>query len=50
MAPLAGDIQRVLDLAADFSPHPSPPMRERAALLADLAAGIGGLLPIRPSF
>lgn len=37
MASLAGYIQRVLDLAADFSPHVSPPMRERAAALADLA-------------
>jgi hypothetical protein len=37
MASLARDIQRVLDLAVDFSPRPSPPMRERAVVLADLA-------------
>jgi hypothetical protein len=40
MASLATDIQRVLDLAAEFSPRPSPAMRERAALLADLAGGL----------
>jgi hypothetical protein len=40
MASLAGDIQRVLDLAADFTPRPSPPMRERASVLADLAGGL----------
>jgi hypothetical protein len=40
MAALARDIQRVLDLAADFSPRASPPMRERAAVLADLAGGL----------
>jgi MrcB-like, N-terminal domain/Domain of unknown function (DUF3883) len=37
---LASDIQRVLDLAADFTPRVSPPMRERASLLADLAGGL----------
>jgi MrcB-like, N-terminal domain/Domain of unknown function (DUF3883) len=40
MASLARDIQRVLDLASEFSPRPSPAMRERAAALADLAEGI----------
>jgi hypothetical protein len=40
MASLAGDIQRALDLAADFTPRPSPPMRERASVLADLAGGL----------
>ena len=40
MASLAGDIQRVLDLAADFTPRVSPPMRERASVLADLADGL----------
>jgi hypothetical protein len=38
MASLAGDIQRVLDLATAYSPDPtSPSMLERAAVLADLA-------------
>jgi MrcB-like, N-terminal domain/Protein NO VEIN, C-terminal len=40
MAFLADDIQRVLDLAADFSPHMSSAMRERADVLADLAGGL----------
>jgi hypothetical protein len=40
MPSLSGDIQRVLDLAADFSPRPSLPMRERAALLTNLARGL----------
>jgi hypothetical protein len=40
MASLAGDIQRVLGLQADFTPRPSPPMRERASVLADLADGL----------
>lgn len=40
MASLAGDIQRVLDLAAEFTPRSSPPMRERASVLADLAGGL----------
>jgi hypothetical protein len=40
MASLSEDIQRVLDLAADFTPSVSPRMRERAAVLADLAVGI----------
>jgi MrcB-like, N-terminal domain/Domain of unknown function (DUF3883) len=40
MTSLAGDIQRVLDLATDFSPRPSPRMRERAAILAGLADGL----------
>jgi hypothetical protein len=40
MASLAGDIQRVLDLAADFTPRPSPAMRERASVLADLAGDL----------
>src|SRR6476660_507937 len=40
MASLAGDIQRVLDLAADFTPRPSPAMRERASVLADLAGAL----------
>jgi len=44
MASLAGDIQRVLDLAADFTPRPSPAMRERASVLADLAGGLGRAL------
>lgn len=37
MASLARDIQRVLDLAANFSPRVSPRMRERADVLADMA-------------
>jgi hypothetical protein len=40
MASLADDIQRVLDLAADFSPRVSPAMRERADVLTDLAGGL----------
>jgi hypothetical protein len=40
MASLAGDIQRVLGLAADFTSRLSPPMRERASVLADLAGGL----------
>jgi hypothetical protein len=44
MASLADDVQRVLDLATDFSPRPSPRMRERAAVLADLADGMAGAL------
>lgn len=40
MASLAGDIQRVLDLAAGFTSRLSPPMRERASVLADLAGGL----------
>jgi hypothetical protein len=44
MAPVAEDIQRVLDLAASFTPRLSPPMRERASVLADLADGIGRAL------
>jgi MrcB-like, N-terminal domain/Protein NO VEIN, C-terminal len=37
VATLTSDIQRVLDLAADFTPRVSPRMRERSAVLADLA-------------
>src|SRR5689334_10769968 len=40
MASLAGDIQQVLGLAADYTPRMSPPMRERASVLADLADGL----------
>jgi hypothetical protein len=40
MASLADDIQRVLDLAADFSPRVSPAMRQRADVLTDLARGL----------
>jgi hypothetical protein len=40
MAFLTAGIQRVLDLAADYSPRVSPPMRERADVLKDLAGGL----------
>jgi hypothetical protein len=40
MESLSEDIQRVLDLTADFSPRPSAPMRERSAVLAELAVRI----------
>jgi hypothetical protein len=40
MASLAEGIQRVLDLAADYSPRVSPPMRERAAVLRELEGGL----------
>lgn len=40
MASLTSDIQRILDLAADFTPRVSPRMRERTAVLADLADGL----------
>jgi hypothetical protein len=44
VASLASDIQRVLDLAADYSPRVTPQMRERADVLADLAGGLGRAL------